>query len=71
MLAGIILALFAGVAFIDYIPNRKRRKRKENIFYGVVLAVSFCILVLYGLGVVLPSPTTVIEDAVKAIVPVK
>ncbi len=71
MLAIMIIALFAGIVIIDYIPNRKNRKRKINVFYGIVLASSFCILLLYGLGVVLPSPTAAIEDIVKTIVPVK
>lgn len=71
MLTGIVLALFVGIVLIDYIPNRKSRKRKENVFYGAVLTVSFFIVLLYSLGVTLPSPTEAIEGIVKAIVPVK
>ncbi len=71
MLAGIIIIIFAGILFIDFIPNRKSRKRKEKIFYGIVLAVSFCILMLYCAGYTLPSPTEGIESVVKMIVPVK
>jgi hypothetical protein len=71
MLVGIVIAIFVGVVFFDYIPGRKSRKRKENIFYGTVLAVSFGILVLFTFEVALPSPTKAIEDLVKMVVPIE
>ncbi len=71
MIAGIVIVLFTGIVFFDYIPRRKNRKKKENIFYAAVLAVSFFILMLYSLGFDLPSPTKAIESIVKAVVPIK
>lgn len=71
MLTGIVIIVFIGIILFDFIPNRKSRKKKENVFYGAILAVSFCILALYSLGVTLPSPTKAIENIVKSVVPIE
>ena len=71
MLTGIVAVTFIGIVLIDFFPHRKNRKRKENIFYGAALAVSFLILVLYSLGFSLPNPTEAIESIVKTIVPIE
>lgn len=71
MLTGIVIAVFLGIILFDFIPYRKSRKRKENIFFCVVLAVCFCILALYSFGFTLPNPTKAIESIVKSVVPIK
>lgn len=71
MIVSIVLAVFLGIVLLDYIPHRKSRKKKENMFYGVVLAVCFIIVMLYSLEIALPNPTEAIESIVKMIVPVE
>ncbi len=71
MLTAIVIALFAGAIFFDYIPGRKSRKKKDNVAYGMLLALSFLILLLFSVGVNVPSPSKAIHDVVKLIAPIK
>ncbi len=71
MLTGIVIALFAGLVLFGYVPGRKKRRRKENIFYAAALAVSFAVLILYSLSITLPSPTKAIDGIVRMVVPIK
>lgn len=66
-----VIALFAGAIIFDYVPGRKSRKKKENLIYGTLLALSFVILFLFSVGVNIPSPAKGIEDVVKLIVPTR
>ncbi len=71
MLTAMVIALFAGAIIFDYVPGRKSRKKKENLIYGTLLALSFVILFLFSVGVNIPSPAKGIEDVVKLIVPIR
>jgi uncharacterized membrane protein YozB (DUF420 family) len=66
-----VIALFAGAVFLDFIPRRKSRKKKENIVCGLLIAVSFVVLFLFSVGVKVPSPSKAIHDIVKMIAPIK
>lgn len=71
MLTAMVIALFAGVVFLDYIPGRKSRKKKDNVVYTMLLTLSFIILLLFSVGVNVPSPSKAIHDVVKLIAPIK
>ncbi len=71
MLTVIVLALFTGAILLDFLPKIKKRQKKVNIVYCLLLVLSFGILMLYSFGVKVPSPTQAIEAVVKMIVPVK
>jgi hypothetical protein len=66
-----VIALFAGVMLLDYIPGWKSRKKKVNLVYGMMLALSLLILFLFSVGVNVPSPSKAIHSVVKMIAPIK
>lgn len=70
MIISIVLVVFLGIMLLDYIPGRKGRKTKENVFNATVLTISFIILLLYSLDITLPNPTKAIESIVKLITPI-
>jgi len=71
LLTAMVIALFAGAIFLDYIPRRKDRKKRDNLVYGMLLAISFVILLLFSVGVSVPSPSKAIDSVVRMIVPIK
>lgn len=62
----IVILLFAGVVFWDYIPVVKAGNKKRTWIYGAFLAVSFCVLLLYSLDVPLPSFDRMLSDALES-----
>ena len=71
MLTAIVLVLFALTAALDWLPDIKRRPKKEAVVYGLLWAFGLAILFLYSVGVSVPSPSGAIRNMVKAIFPVK
>ena len=65
----IILAVFIVVLAADFPLLRQSTSLLEKLVYIVLMAFSFCILLLNALGVSLPSPSQWIITAVKAIIP--
>jgi len=70
VLTAIIIALFAGAIFLDYIPGWQHRRKKDNLVYGMLLALSFGILFLFTVGITVPSPSNAIYNIVKMIIPI-
>ena len=61
-----VLLLYAAVVAFDLLPLKKREK-KQNAVYIVLLAISFVTLMLFSLGVELPSPSEPIKALVQAL----
>lgn len=69
VLVGIVVVLYAVIFLTDFIPYFKTTGTKDKIVYGSFMLVSFVVLILYSLGIKVPSPTTPIKDAIDAILP--
>lgn len=61
----IVIVLYLAVIFFDFIPNMKNGDKKTCWVYSVLLAVSFCVLILYTFDIVVPSPTGLIRHLVE------
>lgn len=57
----IILVVFSLTIIFDLLPFKKREK-KQNIVYCVMLIVSFTVLFLDSVGVEIPSPSDPIKQ---------
>lgn len=66
----IVFVVFAGFIFLNFLPQRKTRLKKENVIYVVLASASFIVLLLYSFGIRIPSPTRLIEATVKAVFPI-
>lgn len=64
MLTFIVLLVFAGTVVFDLLPLKKRPK-KQNAVYLALLSAGFIVLMLYSLGVEVPSPAKPITALVK------
>ena len=62
----IVILLFAGVVFWDYVPIIKQGEKKEIRICAVLFAVSFLVLVLYSLDVPMPSFYQLLNGICKA-----
>ncbi len=65
----IVLAFFAVVFLVDYLPFLKQPGEKGKVVYGMLMAASFCVLLLYTLHVPVPSPAEPIRNAIDALFP--
>jgi hypothetical protein len=65
MLIAIVIALYTLIVFFDFLPKRSLRDKKCGILYGVLLSVSFCVLILYCLDIPVPSPSVPIKQVVE------
>lgn len=63
----IILILFTAVVIIDLLPFKKRPK-KQNIVYCVLLILSFTVLFLDSVGVEIPSPSGPITQLIEPLI---
>ncbi|HWS30433.1 MAG TPA: hypothetical protein VN512_10035 [Clostridia bacterium] len=64
----IFAILFAvAVLLIDFFPKRKEESVKANVLFLALLSVGLCVLVLYELGVKIPSPAEPINKLVEAV----
>jgi len=71
MLTAIVLALFAVTAAVDWLPGVKNKPKKETFMYGLLWTVALVVLLLYSLGIQVPSPTDAIRSVVGALFNVK
>ncbi|HMM05092.1 MAG TPA: hypothetical protein PKD52_00235 [Clostridiales bacterium] len=67
MVVFILVILYLFTLAVDFLPRRKERGKKETALYVSLLAVSFCVLMLYCFGVKIPSPHEPIEYVVEKI----
>ncbi len=67
MILVIVVALYAAVIVLDFLPSRGADARGVRGLYLVLTAVSFAVLVLFALGIQVPSPSEPIREAVTAI----
>jgi cytochrome b561 len=71
MLTAIVLVLFALTAVMDWLPDIRKRPKKETVVYGLLWSCGLAVLFLYSVGVAVPSPSGAIRSVVEAIFPVK
>jgi hypothetical protein len=71
MLTLIVAGLVGLTVVFDFLPGIKKRPKKESVIYCLLLAVGFCVLLLYSLDVKVPGPSEWIRSVVEAIFPVK
>lgn len=71
MLTLIVVGLVGLTLALDLLPAVKKRPKKETVVYCLLLAVGFCVLLLYSLDIRVPGPSEGISDAVKALFPVE
>ncbi len=71
MLVVIVVGLVGVTLALDLLPAVKKRPKKETVIYCLLLAVGFCVLLLYSLDVKVPGPSELIRNVVKALVPIK
>ncbi len=64
MLTLIVLLLYTGAVVFDLLPLKKRPK-KQNILYCVLLSVSFGVLFVFSLGTEMPSASEPIRSFVQ------
>lgn len=67
MVVIILIVLYLFTLVIDFLPWRKERGKKETVLYVSLLAISFCVLILYCFGVNIPSPNRPIDYVVEKI----
>lgn len=65
MLTVIVILLFVFVYFFDYKPVFKNGKKNEKIVHVSIMAISFVILILFSIGITLPSPTEPIKNVIN------
>ncbi|MGI6176682.1 MAG: hypothetical protein ACOYJC_11120 [Christensenellales bacterium] len=65
----IVLVLFLTIILFDCLTLLKKVSRRGKIIYFFMLLVSFSILVPYSLNVSMPGVSSVIKDALNAILP--
>jgi hypothetical protein len=67
MLTAIVLFLFLFVILFDRLTLLKKTDKREKIIYYFLMSISFVILILYSFDISVPSPSSVIKDALDAI----
>lgn len=65
MLTTIVILLYVCVVLFDFLPSKKKQKKKESIIYFAILSVSFSVLILYSLGIKVPGPSDSIKNIVE------
>lgn len=71
MLVVIVVALVGVTLALDLLPAVKKRPKRETVIYCLLLAVGFCVLVLYSLDIKVPGPSELISSVVKSLFPIK
>ena len=66
-----VIILYIVVAFADFLPIIKEKKKKEVLVYSVILLLSFCTLMIATAGVTVPPPFKTVEDAITQIMKLK
>lgn len=67
MLTAIVVFLYAGTVAFDFLPKLKGQPKKNKIVYCALIGISFIVLILYSLGIMVPSPAVPIKNLVKSI----
>jgi hypothetical protein len=67
MIVAILVAIYLCVLFLDFRPLLKQCKSGFKVLYIAMLAVSLSVLMLFELGVDIPSPTMPIERVISAL----
>ena len=67
MMPAIVVALYAAVLAFDFRVRLADRPKGAKALYLTLMAVSFFVLMLYALGVNVPSPAKPIQEAVQAL----
>jgi len=71
MLTAIVIALYVFAILFDFLPSRKGWAGKDSAVYWIILAISFCLLVLYSLDIKIPGPSEPIKSAIERLFPPK
>ncbi|MDF1493879.1 hypothetical protein [Caproiciproducens sp. CPB-2] len=64
MITFLVISLYLVVILTDFIPVVKNGEKKITWIYSVLLAASFCVLVLYTFDIFLPGPSEAIQQIV-------
>jgi uncharacterized membrane protein len=67
MMPAIVTALYAAVIVFDFRRHVMKKPKGEKALYLMLMAVSFSVMMLYALGVTVPSPAKPIGQAVEAL----
>lgn len=65
MLSAIIIFVYVVVFLIDFLPNAKNVKVRDNVIYCAFLSVSFAVLLLFSMDIVVPGPTGPIKSIIE------
>lgn len=64
----IVLITYVLIFIFDFMPLLKKDNKKIVLFYIGTSIFTLIILILYSLGVTVPSPAKPIEAAIKSII---
>jgi hypothetical protein len=67
MVIVIVIVVYFLTVLFDFIPIVKSGKKKEYLVYLTFLAISFTVLILYGLDIKVPGPTDLIVNSIKGL----
>ncbi len=67
MLTFIVIFLFLTAAIFDSVTLLQHKKTKVKVLYFSLLSVAFCVLLLYSLGIMAPSPAPLIAAVIDAL----
>ena len=67
MILAIVIALYAAVIALDFLPAAGTDPRGVRALYLVLTALSFVLLSLHIVGVQVPSPTDPIREVITAL----
>lgn len=71
MLTVIMIILYFGVFFLDFLPNFPSGDRKGRWVYLAFFLASFTVIFLYSIDIMIPSPSPVIRMIVEKLFQVK
>lgn len=63
----LIISFYILLIIFDFLPIIKKGNKKECCLYLTILLFSFCILILYCLNIIVPSPTILIKFVLDSI----
>lgn len=67
MVIAIIIVVYCLTVIFDLIPIVKNGRKREYMVYIALLAISFTVLILYGLDIKVPGPTDLIVNSIKGL----